>query len=202
MAHDKVIERQGFVTIEGDRVEKEIISTLVGNDYINENTIIGQGPSHRQSESRYNFKGKLIDIQELYINYEDGRYIIDADIIVYCKDKKEILCVISSKKSFRERGSQTAYWATKLQEKNKKFKYILVTPDVDKELFHPNKPDKMNKWRTILTDEMDAIFVMEPLKETAENAIIIPYNKIYEYNEKFYVGNKYLIDYITTLIDN
>lgn len=200
MAHEKVLDRQSFVTTEGDRVEKEIISILKGNEKIAEKAIISQGPSHRQKSDDFMLENTPIDINELFINYSDGKYIIDADIIVYSKEERKIICVISSKKSFRERGSQTAYWATKINQNHKNFKYILVTPDVDNELYNPDDESRINKWRGILTDEMDSVFVIEPIKELEDGNIKINYEKTYTYREKFYVGNMYLVEYIKKLL--
>ncbi len=109
---------------------------------------------------------------------------MDADIVIYDKLREEVVCVISSKKSFRERGAQSAYWSIK--KSDRKFKYILVTPDVDRELFNPAKPDLCGKWRIILENEMDAVFVID--KEP-------PFR-----SRDFYVGNEHLKNYIKALL--
>lgn len=101
------------------------------------------------------------------------------------KDSK-LVCVISVKKSFRERGAQTAYWAIKIREANKNYLYILATPDVDKELYNPSNPDNKRKWRVILPYECDAVFVYGYK------------GRVYE-DEKFFVGDEYLIEYIKKL---
>lgn len=50
----------------------------------------------------------------------------------------------SVKKSFRERGGETAYWMVKKKESNK-----------------PYEPQKRNKWRSILTSEILGKRVLE-----------------------------------------
>jgi len=109
---------------------------------------------------------------------------MDADIVIYHKLSRRVVCVISSKKSFRERGAQSAYWSLKKTERD--FKYILVTPDSDFELYNPGNPYKQTKWRTILENEMDAVFVIDkgpPFK-----------------SRSFYVGNDHLNNYIRELL--
>ena len=49
----------------------------------------------------------------------------------------------------------------KKKESNKPYKYILVTPDNDNELFKPHEPQKRNKWRSILTSEILGKRVLE-----------------------------------------
>ncbi len=103
------------------------------------------------------------------------------------KNRQKIVCVISVKKSLRERGGETAYWAAKIKEQCKEYEYIFVTPDVDKELFDPKNPEKERKWRIILLSECNAVFVYNRKDGN--------YNK-----NNFYVGNKYLEEYIKRFI--
>ena len=70
--------------------------------------------------------------EELKIPYNDKKELIDADICIVRKIDKKLVCVISVKKSFRERGGQTAYWAVKVKQHKKNYKYILATPEVKK----------------------------------------------------------------------
>jgi len=126
----------------------------------------------------------------LYVDYvidgERFRGKIDDDIVIYSKKKRRIVCVISVKKSFRERGGETAYWGLKKNLEGRDFKYICVTPDVDNELFDPKHPDKKNKWRIILTAELDGIFVIRDDMEYEDG--------------KFKVGREYLINFIRELV--
>ncbi len=109
----------------------------------------------------------------------------DADICVFCKNSKKLVCIISVKKSLRERGAQTAYWALKKKDTNKEFKYILVTTDNDNELVGKRK------WRVILPNECDAVFVIN--KDDSES-------QKYESEDNFFVGSDHLIKYIQDLL--
>lgn len=173
---DKIIkERQSNVSKEGRERENEVIKILLSDTEIQEKFIIGH-PSK-----------VLKNHDELYISYGSEKEIIDADICIIRKENDKLVCVISVKKSFRERGGQTAYWALKVKDHKKNYKYLLVTPDTDKELFNPKEPERKRKWRIILTFECDGVFIYS-------------YDgKLYK-EDKFYVGKDYLVEYIKKLI--
>ena len=171
------LERQREVTREGKKKEDEVIELLRSAPDIDKNFIIDR-PSR--------IKKIHLKKEELEIPYNDHKEEIDADICVIRKADKRLVCVISVKKSFRERGGQTAYWATKIKQHGKKYKYILVTPDIDQELYNPQKPKKKRKWRIILSFECDGVFIYS-FK-----------GKIYE-EKNFFVGEDYLLDFIRRL---
>lgn len=171
------IERQREVTKAGKRKEDEVIGLLRSVPEIEKNFIID-----RPSKIKKGFLKK----EELEVPYNDRKEKIDADICVVRKADKKLVCVISVKKSFRERGGQTAYWAVKVKQHNKSYKYILVTPDTDQELYNPEKPKKKRKWRTILPFECDGVFIYS-FK-----------GKVYK-EENFFVGEDYLLDFIRRL---
>lgn len=175
---DEIKKRQSLVSLWGKAEEYKVIEILLSDNEIKAKCEIG--PPH-----------KVLTPEEkelLQINYGISKEEIDADLVVLEKTSRKILCVISVKKSFRERGAQTAYWAVKVRSNSRKeYKYILVTPDVDKELFNKDDPFKKRKWRIILPYECDAVFV-------------INYEgKVFEENN-FYVGKDYLIEYIKNLL--
>jgi len=185
--------RQSFVSKEGAKYEDFIINILKSDPYINQNAIIIKGEQQEKRDIIVLDENTFIDANILKIYYNSNgitaSFFLDNDIIVYSKRKKAIVCIISVKKSFRERGGETAYWMVKKRETAKPFKYILATPDNDQELFKPDNPDKRNKWRSILTAERDGVFV---IKENEE----------WEYGkeENFKVGKRYLIEFIRSLI--
>lgn len=162
-------KRQSKANKEGEVKEEEVKRILLEDEIIKENFLIGK-PSE-----------VLKDKSDLYIPYNQEKAMIDADICVVRKRDNKLVCVISVKKSFRERGGQTAYWAVKVKEYNKGYKYILTTPDVDKELFDPTKPEKKRKWRIILV----FIYSYEGKKYKENN---------------FHVGKEYLKNYIKKLL--
>jgi type II restriction enzyme len=167
-------KRQSKVSREGRNKEYEVIKLLKSDELIKSEFFIDK-PEHI-----------LKDKSDLYIPYGNEKAMVDADICVVRKKDNKLVCVISVKKSFRERGGQTAYWAVKIKQFKKEYKYILATPDVDKELFNPNKPENKRKWRKILPYECDAVFIYSYK------------GKIY--NEgNFYVGDDYLKEYIRNL---
>lgn len=193
MTEDIIRQRQSNVSKEGQRVEEEIIRILKEDQIIRERCIIGKGKNGKVEEEQFllvDFQTQeetRIDSELLSFKYNGDRYYMDADIIIYDKLKKRIICVISSKKSFRERGAQSAYWAIKKKACKKHFPYILATPDNDKELFDPEDPTKHKKWRVILQYEMDHVFIIGDTKKTYQD-------------NNFSVGNPYLVDYVKSLL--
>ncbi len=167
-------KRQSEVSKAGKEKENEVINLLLSDSKINEKFLVGT-PSQ-----------VLDNMEPLYIRYGTEKAQIDSDICIVSKKDNKLVCVISVKKSFRERGAQTAYWAVKIKQQNKNYKYILATPDVDKELFNEKFLDKKRKWRIILPYECDGVFIY-----SYEN------KKYHEGN--FYVGADYLIEYVRKL---
>jgi type II restriction enzyme len=178
MGRDR-IERQREVAKSGQREEYNVIQLLLSVPEIKNNFIIDK-PSK--------ITGKILNREELSIPYNNHSEEIDADICVIRKRDKKLVCVISVKKSFRERGAQTAYWAVKIKQHQKEYNYILATPDVDQELFNPQKPNKKRKWRIILPFECDGVFIYS-------------FNgKVYK-EKNFFVGKDYLVDFIRKLLN-
>ena len=188
-------KRQSEVSLVGSETEKRIIQILVEDDKIRSECIIGHGPSQTVRSRTFTLRdfktGESVKLPHSILSTEytkeTGEVVymyMDADIVIYHKPSKRVVCVISSKKSFRERGAQSAYWA--LKKANRDYKYILVTPDNDNELFKPERPYAHGKWRIILENEMDAVFVID--KEP-------PFK-----SRDFYVGNEHLKNYVRKLL--
>ncbi|MGB3479828.1 MAG: BsaWI family type II restriction enzyme [bacterium] len=98
--------------------------------------------------------------RNLLIDYgEFGSHLPDVDIIIYTPENFEILAVISSKVTLRERIAQTGYWKLKLSQDDvtKHIKVFFVTPDEDKTL-SIRKPAK--KGRAIVEVDTDGSYVM------------------------------------------
>ncbi len=97
--------------------------------------------------------------QEVIISYDDfGKYLPDADIVVYKPKNSEVIAVISSKTSLRERLTQTGYWKFKLQEgENRKYiKFYLVT--LDYKALKKKKPAR--KARAIAEIDFNGTYVL------------------------------------------
>lgn len=98
--------------------------------------------------------------RNLLIDYgEFGSHLPDVDVIVYNPKTLEIIAVISSKITLRERIAQTGYWKLKLtqDEVTKHIKVFFITPDEDGTL-KTKKPAK--KGRAIVEVDTDGSYVM------------------------------------------
>jgi len=123
--------------------------------------------------------------RNLLIDYgEFGAHLPDVDIIIYDPKTYEIIAVISSKVTLRERIAQTGYWKIKLSQDKitKHIKVFFVTPDEDKTL-SIRKPAK--KGRAIVEVDTDGSYVMS--EEEIEES-----NKVKKF-DKFLVDLKNLI---------
>ena len=96
-------------------------------------------------------------------------------MIIYNPNNFEILAVLSSKVTLRERIAQTGYWKLKLlQDKaTKHIKVYFLTPDEDKTL-NIKKPAK--KGRAIVEVDLDGSYVLTKEKIEESNKV-----KLFEY---------------------
>ena len=123
--------------------------------------------------------------RNLLIDYgEFGFHLPDVDIIIYEPKTYEVIAVISSKVTLRERIAQTGYWKIKLSQDKitKHIKVFFVTPDEDKTL-SVRKPAK--KGRAIVEIDTDGSYVMS--EEEIEES-----NKVKKF-DKFLIDLKNLI---------
>jgi len=98
--------------------------------------------------------------RNLLIDYgEFGYHLPDVDIIIYKPGTGEIVAVLSSKVTLRERITQTGYWKMKLQaqELTKHIKVYFVTPDEDGTL---TTKDPAKKGRAIVEVDTDGSYVL------------------------------------------
>lgn len=98
--------------------------------------------------------------RNLLIDYgEFGYHLPDVDIIIYKPGTGEIVAVLSSKVTLRERIAQTGYWKMKLQaqELTKHIKVYFVTPDEDGTL---TTKDPAKKGRAIVEADTDGSYVL------------------------------------------
>ncbi len=98
--------------------------------------------------------------RNLAIDYgEFGLHLPDVDIIIYHPRTYNVLAIISSKVTLRERIAQTGYWKLKLMqdEATKHIKVYFVTPDEDGTLTY-KKPAK--KGRAIVEVDLDGSYVL------------------------------------------
>lgn len=125
------VERLGLRIVEGSRLEKK----------------------HSCGELCRVKRNLLVDYGEF------GCHLPDVDIIIYDPVTYNILAVVSSKVTLRERIAQTGYWKLKLSQDSvtKHIKVLFVTPDEDRTLC-TKKPAK--KGRAIVEVDTDGSYVM------------------------------------------
>lgn len=93
-------------------------------------------------------RGLLVDYGEF------GAHLPDVDIVIYDPKTFEVIAVISSKVTLRERIAQTGYWKIKLSQDKvtRHIKVFFVTPDEDSTL-STRRPTK--KGRAIVEVDTD-----------------------------------------------
>lgn len=106
--------------------------------------------------------------QNLLIDYDEFKPLLpDADIIIYKPENSEIIAILSSKVSLRERITHTGYWKFKIlkSQKTEHIKIFLITLDKDK---HLTKREPPNKRRIIAETDLDGTYVLtaEALEES------------------------------------
>ena len=102
--------------------------------------------------------------RNLLVDYgEFGSHLPDVDLIIFNPASSQVLAVISSKVTLRERIAQTGYWKMKLasDEVTKHIRVYFVTPDEDGTLT-TRSPAK--KGRAIVEFDTDGSYVMTEAK--------------------------------------
>jgi type II restriction enzyme len=98
--------------------------------------------------------------RNLLIDYgEFGDHLPDVDIVIYRPVTGEVIAVLSSKVTLRERIAQTGYWKMKLQSQKltKHIKVYFVTPDEDGTL---TVKKTTKKGRAIVEVDTDGSYVL------------------------------------------
>ena len=106
--------------------------------------------------------------QNVLIDYGEFEPLLpDADIIIYKPENSQVIAIISSKISLRERIAHTVYWNLKILEsqKTEHIKFYLITLDRDKHLTERENPKRQ---RIIVETDLDGTYVLttEPLEES------------------------------------
>ena len=88
-----------------------------------------------------------------------GLHLPDVDIVVYKPKDSQVIAVISSKVTLRERNAQTGYWKLKLleSETTEHIKVYFITPDEDGTLTDSYLP---KKGRAIVEIDLDGTYVL------------------------------------------
>ncbi len=175
---------QSWRAFKGKNLEKLVIHIIkdevesLGLKIIEGNTLERTNSSNLSEELNRVKRNLLIDYGEF------GSHLPDVDIIIYEPKTYEIIAVISSKVTLRERITQTGYWKIKLSQDKvtKHIKVFFVTPDEDKTL-SIRKPAK--KGRAIVEVDTDGSYVMTE-EEIGES------NKVKKF-DKFLIDLKNLV---------
>ncbi len=152
---------QSWRTYIGNHLQS-IISKILENYFKNKGLKIVQDKNLQKKKL-----SKELDLVKRMLIIHYGRYAFlpDADIIIYKPEDNnvKILCIISVKNSFRERGFETTYWKLKLAESEitKNIKVFLATPDKDNEISKIETVKGVKKMRIILEYELDGIYILK-----------------------------------------
>jgi len=114
-------------------------------------------PENLSTELKYVKKNLSIDFGKF------GFHTPDVDLVIYDPKTYEVIAVLSSKVTLRERITQTAYWNLKMKnyELTNHIKVYFVTPDEDGTLIIAN-PAK--KGRVIVEVDTDGGYVLSEKK--------------------------------------
>jgi type II restriction enzyme len=113
-------------------------------------------PENLTTELKYVKRNLAIDFGNC------GFHIPDADLIIYNPKTYDVISIISSKSTLRERIAQTAYWNIKIKgyEPTKHIKVFFMTPDEDGTL--TSKTD-IKKSRAIAETDIDGSYVLSEI---------------------------------------
>ncbi len=150
---------QSWRAFKGKNLEK-LIMYIIKEEVENLGLKIVEGNTLERTNSK-NLPEELNRVKRnLLIDYgEFGAHLPDADVIIYNPKTYEVIAIISSKVTLRERIAQTGYWKIKLSQDKitKHIKVFFITPDEDKTLSirHPAK-----KGRAIVEVDTDGSYIM------------------------------------------
>jgi type II restriction enzyme len=175
---------QSWRAFKGKNLEK-LIMYIIKEEVEDLGLKIVEGNTLERTNSK-NLPEELNKVKRnLLIDYgEFGAHLPDVDIIIYDPQTYEVIAVISSKVTLRERIAQTGYWKIKLSQDKvtEHIKVFFITPDEDKTLSIKN-PAK--KGRAIVEVDTDGSYIMS--EEEIEES-----NKVKKF-DKFIIDLKNLI---------
>lgn len=175
---------QSWRAFKGKNLEKLVVYIIkdevesLGLKVVEGNTLERTSSNNLSEELNRVKRNLLVDYGEF------GAHLPDVDIIIYDPKTSEIIAVISSKVTLRERIAQTGYWKIKLSQDKvtRHVKVFFVTPDEDRTL-SIRKPAK--KGRAIVEIDTDGSYVMS--EDEIEES-----NKVKKF-DKFLIDLKNLI---------
>lgn len=179
---------QSWRAFKGKNLEKLILFMIkidvedLGLKVINGNHLERTLPKNLSYEESQVKRRLCIDFGEF------GLHLPDVDLIIYNPNNFEVLAVLSSKVTLRERIAQTGYWKLKLlQDKSTKhIKVYFITPDEDKTL-NIRKPTK--KGRAIVEADLDGSYVLTNERIEEDNKVKL-FEHFIEDLKKLLINNK------------
>jgi type II restriction enzyme len=166
--------RQGWVAFSGGVLE-DIVKIIISDFYAEHGLNI---INDKQLRKRKLIQELDLVKRHILVNFGDYSVLPDGDLIIYQKvDPKpniKVLAIISVKKSFRERYTETPYWKLKLLESEitKDIKVYMVTPDNDNEVSYNQPPRKA---RIVMEYELDGIYMAKENFDASNNVKSIEY---------------------------
>jgi len=150
---------QSWRAFKGKNLEKLIVY-IIEDEVANLRLGLVSGNTLERTNSQ-NLPKELAEVKRnLLVDYgEFGYHLPDIDIVIYDPQTFDVLAVLSSKVTLRERIAQSGYWKIKLSsdETTKHIKVFFITPDEDGTLT-TSKPAK--KGRAIVEVDLDGSYVM------------------------------------------
>lgn len=154
---------QSWRAFKGKNLEKLVVHIIedevgmMGLKIVEGNTLERTASNNLSKEFSTVKRNLLVDYGEF------GSHLPDVDIIIYNPITYEIIAVISSKVTLRERIAQTGYWKIKLSQDQvtKHIRVFFITPDEDGTLIR-KIPAK--KGRAIVEVDTDGSYVMSENK--------------------------------------
>lgn len=160
---------QSWRAFKGKNLEKLVVH-IIKDEVESLSLRIVEGNTLERTNSSNLPRGLSLVKRNLLVDYgEFGSHLPDVDIIIYNPANYEIIAVISSKVTLRERIAQTGYWKLKLSqdEATNHIQVFFITPDEDKTL-SIRRPAK--KGRAIVEADTDGSYVMteEEIEESGK----------------------------------
>ncbi len=150
---------QSWRAFKGKNLEK-LISYIISDEVKELGLSVVDGNRLERTEDK-NLTEQLSKVKRnLVIDYgEFGMHLPDVDLIIFNPQTSEVIAVLSSKVTLRERVAQTGYWKLKLISSSitSDIKVFFITPDEDGTLTIKN-PTK--KGRAIVEKDLDCSYVL------------------------------------------
>lgn len=168
---------QSWRAFKGKNLEKLIVYIIkkeiedMGLKIVEGNTLERKNSKNLSEELSRVKRNLLVDYGEF------GSHLPDVDIIIYEPENCDVVAVISSKVTLRERIAQTGYWKIKLMQDKitENIKVFFITPDEDRTL-SVKKPAK--KGRAIVEVDTDGSYVMSE-EEIEESCKVKKFDKFF-----------------------